>query len=146
MESARGAAKACVGGLLTAALLSCNCTSVEDKDRIRHAVSAFELASDNSPANRKALMGDLQNAVDAVPDGDARNELLRCQGLLELYRSRQSLIAAETLLSLAKTGLGKNSTDEDFDLSYARATAASPLPDFAPIARCAVITLPAFAK
>ena len=123
-----------------------NCASAEAKARIRYAVSAFKLASDSSPANSKALIGDLQKAVDLVPDGDAKNELLRCQGLLEFYQSRQSLIDAETLLNLAKAGHWRSPTKEDFDISYAKAKAAYPLPDYDPIAKCAIITLPAFAK
>lgn len=61
------------------------CTSQEDKARIRLAASAFERASDPHGRDER-LMTELQEAIDVVPDGKARDELVRCQALLQRYR------------------------------------------------------------
>jgi hypothetical protein len=71
---------------------------------------------------------DLQRAVDVIPHGRARGEILRCQHLLEIYdmRKEAQFLNAEHLLL----------TEKNFDTAMSKAQKDVPLPDYDPIAKC----------
>jgi hypothetical protein len=121
------------------------CTSAEDKARIRQAVTAYNIASRGS-SNSEALMLDLQKAVDAVPDGKARDEFLTCLNLLQMYTLKQQTQFLALERNLTEIGHGRQSTKKDFDIANAKAQKEAPLPDYNPIAKCAVVTLPSFCE
>jgi len=128
------------------ALLLCGCTSAEDKARIRQVVTAYEAASRAHPDTSDALMRDLQRAVDVVPDGKAREDILRCQHLLTMYALKERGLVLDLKKNLLDIGDGRHTTQKDFDLAKAKAQKENPLPDYGPISECAVITLPALAR
>lgn len=126
------------------ALLLTSCgPSAEDKARIRQVITAYDTASRANADNSEALMGDLQKAVDVVPDGKAREEILGCQNLLQIYALRQKSQFLVLERNLFEIGHGQHSTANDFDIANAKAQKEVPLPDYNPIAKCAVVTLPA---
>lgn len=119
--------------------------SSDDKARIRLAVSAFNRALDKQGRDEDSMI-DLQKAVDLVPDGKARTEILRCQGLLITYSQRQRLLYLDLELNLLKIGHRQQSTKEDFERAMSKARSDNPLPDFDPLAKCNVISLPQLEK
>ena len=130
-----------------AVLLTTSCgPSAEDKARIRQVETAYSIASMGNADNSDALMNDLQRAVDLVPDGKAREEILSCQSLLKMYvitKQRRRLFLEGNLLAI---GHGRQSTKKEFDIANANAEKEVPLPDYDPIAKCEVITLPSLTK
>jgi hypothetical protein len=130
---------------LTLLLASCG-PSAEEKARIRQVVTAYNAASYSHADNSDALLAELQKTVDVVPDGKERDEILRCQHLLTMYTLQQKLQFLALERNLRAIGHGQNSTKKDFDIANAKAQKEVPLPDYNPIASCAVGTLPALAK
>lgn len=129
-----------------AVLLTTSCgPSAEDKARIRQVETAYSIASMGNADNSDALMNDLQRAVDLVPDGKAREEILNCQSLLKMYvikQATQRLVLKRNLRDRARSA----TTKKDFDIANANAKKEVPLPDYDPIAKCVVITLPSLTK
>ena len=129
-----------------AVLLTTSCgPSAEDKARIRQVETAYSIASMGNADNSDALMNDLQRAVDLVPDGKAREEILSCQSLLKMYvikQATQRLVLKRNLRDRARSA----TTKKDFDIANANAEKEVPLPDYDPIAKCEVITLPSLTK
>jgi hypothetical protein len=127
------------------ALLLCSCTSPEDKSRIRLAASAFDRAYEAGGRNEE-LMVDLQKAVDAIQDADARAEFLRCKNLLTSYNLAQRMVVIAYERNLIEIGHGRQSTAKDAEIAMSKAKLANPLPDLQPLANCDVVSLPSFAK
>ena len=130
-----------------AVLLTTSCgPSAEDKARIRQVETAYSLARMGNADNSDALMNDLQRAVDMVPDGKAREEILNCQSLLKMYVIKNQTQRLVLMRNLSEIGHGRQSTKKDVDIASANAEKEVPLPDSYPIAKCAVITLPSLTK
>jgi hypothetical protein len=133
-----------LGMILVAILLTTSCgPSAEDKARIRQVVTAYNAAFMASPDNSEALLGELQKAVDVVPDGKARDEILRCQNLLYMYKTKQTTQSIVLETHLSEIGHGQHSTKKDVDIADAKAQQEVPLPALDPIVQCEVRTLPA---
>ena len=92
------------------------------------------------------LMIDLEKAVDAVPDGHARTEILDCYRLLRIYRMRQHLIALTFEANLYKRGHGLKTTEKEAKKAMSEAQLAHPMPDVEPLVNCSVRRLPEIAK
>jgi hypothetical protein len=122
------------------------CTSAEDKARVRTAATAFEIAASAKTPQAEAAMNELKKAIDVVPDGKARDELLRCQGLLETYSLTLQTIEIATETNLLKIGHGVHSTMEDVNKAHAEAISKHPEPDPKGLVECELHTLPALTR
>jgi hypothetical protein len=121
------------------------CASAEDKARIRLAVSAYKAAADASRPD-ETLMADLQRAIDVVPDGHARSELVDCQLELQKYKLSLKRIELAYEQNLVAIGHGRDTTAKEADAAMSKAQRDNPRPDPDEIAKCEVSRLPDLAR
>lgn len=115
------------------------CTSQEDKARIRLAASAYLRASDERRGRADGhLMTDLQRAIDVVPDGKARDELVKCHRLLENFRLIEEAGQLDYEHNLDVIGHGGPTTTKQRELAMSKAKQANPLPDLKLLGDCYV--------
>ena len=122
-------------------VLLCGCSSAEDKARIRLAVSAFKLAADARERD-ESLMADLQRAIDVVPDGRARDELVSCRGVLTEYWIAQQRIVLSFEDNLQKIGHGRETTAKEAEIAMSKAKRDNPALDPKPMVDCEALRLP----
>jgi hypothetical protein len=146
-----------IAALLSCVLLAGCGPSAEDKGRIRQFISAYSrllgvyrtqsIFSDPSQID-PSLTVDLQKAADLVTDSRARQEILRCQDLIDTYaiKRRTQFLALSADFIQLKIRNPRRPQEDNLDDAKKAAEKEVQLPDIYPMARCAEITLPPFTK